>query len=72
MFLVEFDASFASIKLRQKSHACKNVVKRGTEVAKTYLGRSSSLPVQSNLITGRWRCSYDVVSEEKDMIYTAE
>lgn len=68
MFLAEFDASFVSIRLRQKS----NVTKRGTEAAKTYLGHSLSLPVQSSLITGRWRCSYDVVLQEKDMIYTAE
>lgn len=72
MFLAESDASFASIKLLQKSNACKNVAKRGTEAAKTYLAPSSSLPVQCNLMTGGWRFSCDAVSEEEDMIYAAE
>lgn len=72
MFLAESDASFASIKLLQKWNACKNVAKRGTEAAKTYLAPSSSLPVQCNLMTGGWRFSCDAVSEEEDMIYAAE
>lgn len=52
MYITESDASFASIELHQKPHACKAVAKRGTKGEKIPPVLSSLLTAQCIRITG--------------------